>query len=88
MNVEEIFDKWLKKLRLLPQWDLKLEIVSDPEWRKTGDIKIDPTDKKAILMLNGTNPKQENIEEVIIHELMHIKMYPLDQVCESLIRVN
>lgn len=36
-------------------------------------------------MLNVANPTQENIEEVIIHELMHIKMYPLNQVTESLI---
>lgn len=36
-------------------------------------------------MLNAANPTQENIEEVIIHELMHIKMYPLNQVTESLI---
>lgn len=27
-------------------------------------------------------------EEVIVHELMHIKMYPLDQVTESLIISN
>ena len=40
---------------------------------------------KAILLLNIANPKQENLEEVIVHELMHIKMYPLDQVTESLI---
>ena len=52
---------------------------------KTGDFKIDCDDKKAILMLNAINPKQENYEEVIVHELMHIKMYPLDQVTESLI---
>ncbi len=31
------------------------------------------------------SPRQENVEEVIVHELMHIKMYPLDQVTESLI---
>lgn len=36
-------------------------------------------------MLNASNPKDENIEETIVHELMHIKMYPLDQVCESMI---
>ena len=36
-------------------------------------------------MLNALNPKQENLEEVIVHELMHLKMYPLDQVTESLI---
>lgn len=88
MNIEELFDKWCKKLRITPQWDIKLEMVTDPDWKKTGDFKIDPTDKKAILMLNAANPKQENMEEVIVHELMHIKVYPLDQVCESLILSN
>ena len=88
MELERLFDKWCKKLRLTPQWDVKLELVQDPKWKKTGDFKIDPTDRKAILMLNVANPKQENMEEVIVHELMHIKMYPLDQVCESLIVNN
>ena len=37
------------------------------------------------ILLNAVNPKQENLEEVIVHELMHLKMYPLDQVTESLI---
>lgn len=85
MELERLFEKWCKKLRITPQWDVKLELVQDPEWRKTGDFKIDPSDRKAILMLNAVNPKQENMEEVIVHELMHIKLYPLDQVCESLI---
>ena len=62
--------------------------MEDKTWRKTGDFKIDCDDKKAILLLNIENPKQENLEEVIIHELMHIKMYPLDQVTESLITSN
>ena len=91
MTKEEItalFDKYTKKLRIASNWDVKLEFVEDPKWRKTGDFKIDCDDKKAVLMLNAANPKQENMEEVIIHELMHIKMYPLDQVTESLITAN
>lgn len=88
VRLEELFDKWCKKLRISPWWDVKLELVQNPEWRKTGDFKIDPTDRKAILMLNVANPKQENMEEVIVHELMHMKLYPLDQVCESLITSN
>ncbi len=88
MEIERLFDKWCKKLRITPQWDVKLELVQDPSWKKTGDFKIDPSDRKAILMLNAENPKQENMEEVIVHELMHIKIYPLDQVCESLIVNN
>ena len=84
-ELTQIFGKWCKKLRLTPGWDLSLQFVEDPGWRKTGDFKIDCTDRKAILLLNSANPKQENLEEVIVHELMHLKMYPLDQVTESLI---
>ena len=83
--ISALFDKYIRKLRITPAWDIRLEFVEDPTWPKTGDFKIDCDDRKAILLLNIVNPKQENLEEVIIHELMHIKMYPLDQVTESLI---
>ena len=84
-HVTALFDKYCKKLRITPVWDVKLEFVEDPSWSKTGDFRIDCDDRKAVLQLNAANPKQENLEEVILHELMHIKMYPLDQVTESLI---
>ena len=83
--LKALFEKYIQKLRITPAWDVKLEFVEDPAWPKTGDFKIDCDDRKAILLLNVVNPKQENLEEVIVHELMHIKMYPLDQVTESLI---
>ena len=84
-EITSLFEKYIKKLRITPAWDVRLEFVEDPAWQKTGDFRIDCDDRKAILLLNVINPKQENIEEVIVHELMHIKMYPLDQVTESLI---
>lgn len=84
-NITELFEKYIRKLRITPAWDVKLELVEDPTWPKTGDFKIDCDDRKAILLLNVVNPKQENLAEVIVHELMHLKMYPLDQVTESLI---
>lgn len=77
--------KYCRKLRNVPDWDVRLEFVEDPSWGKTGDFKIDCDDKKAVFLLNVANPRQENPEEVICHELMHLKMYPLDQVMESLI---
>ncbi len=80
-----LFEKYIRKLRITPAWDIRLEFIEDPAWPKTGDFKIDCDDRKAVLLLNAVNPKQENLEEVIVHELMHIKMYPLDQVTESLI---
>ena len=84
-KLNELFEKYVKKLRISPAWDVKLEPVDDPDWPKTGDFRIDCDDRKAILLLNVRNPRQTNLEEVIVHELMHIKMYPLDQVTESLI---
>ena len=84
-EIQRLVDKYSTKLRITPIWDVKLELVEDPAWRKTGDIKIDCDDRKAVLMVSAVNPKKENLEEVIVHELMHLKMYPLDQVTESLI---
>ena len=84
-KITALFETYIRKLRITPAWDVRLEFVEDPSWTKTGDFKIDCDDRKAILLLNTGNPKQENLEEIIIHELMHIKMYPLDQVTESLI---
>ncbi|MDR1703083.1 MAG: hypothetical protein LBS19_00135 [Clostridiales bacterium] len=75
--------KWQDILRLR-DWDIKLELVTK-EWRKTGDVKIDRADKVAIVLINDCNPKQTNIEAVIIHELIHIKLWGMDQMIESLL---
>ena len=87
-KIRELFERYCKKLRITPQWDIQLQLIDDPQWNKTGDFKIDCDDRKAILMINVLNPKNQNLEEVIIHELMHIKLYPLDQVTESQIISN
>ena len=87
-KIRELFERYCKKLRITPQWDIQLQLIDDPQWNKTGDFKIDCDDRKAVLMINVLNPKNQNLEEVIIHELMLIKMYPLDQVTESLIISN
>ena len=85
MELRKIFEKWVKILRLENNWDVLLELVDDDAWKKTGDFKIDCDNKKTILILNYRNPRNENLEEVIVHELMHLKLYPLDQITEGLI---
>jgi hypothetical protein len=82
-NIDRLLHKWQKSLRLL-DWDIKYYLV-EKEWRKTGDIKIDLHDRTAILLINVFNPKQTNIEELIIHELLHLKLYEMDQMIEELI---
>ena len=84
VDLRQLLDKWQKILRL-KDWDIKLEMVTK-EWRKTGDVKIDQADRTAILLINNFNPKQTNIEAIIIHELLHIKLWGMDQMMESLLQ--
>lgn len=81
-KLEELIIKWQDILRLR-DWDIKLKVV-DKEWRKSGDIKIDMDDKKAVMLINN-NPKSTNLEELVVHELLHLKLYGMDQMLEGLI---
>ena len=83
-EVAEHLNKWQDILRLR-DWDIMIKIV-ESKWRKSGGIKIDLEDKKAVLLLNYT-PKSENSEELIIHELLHLKLYGMDQMIEDLLSI-
>lgn len=39
-KLQSLFDRWIDTLRLKNQWDIRLELVSDPAFKKTGDFKI------------------------------------------------
>jgi len=82
--VAEHLKKWQSILRLR-DWDIIVRIVKT-SWRKSGDIKIDLDDKKAVLLVNRV-PKCENIEELVIHELLHLKLYGMDQMIEELLTI-
>jgi hypothetical protein len=82
-KAQQLLDKWQVILRL-QDWDIRVHPVDTP-WRKTGDIKIDTHDKKAILLINAQNPHGEQLEEVVIHELLHLKLWGLDQMLENLL---
>ena len=81
-RLEELITKWQDILRLR-DWDIKLKIV-ETEWRKSGDIKIDMDDKKAVMLINN-NPKSTNLEELMVHELLHLKLWGMDQMIEGFI---
>ena len=81
-NVTQYLNKWQSILRLR-DWDIRVKVVKTA-WRKSGDIKIDLDDRKAVLLVNAS-PKCENLEELVIHELLHLKLYGLDQMTEELL---
>jgi hypothetical protein len=81
-KIYELVQKWQDILRLR-DWDIQVRIV-DKDWRKSGDIKMDMDDKKAIMLINN-NPKSTNLEELVVHELLHLKLWGMDQMLEGLI---
>jgi len=83
-EIEAHREKWQDLLRLR-DWDIQIKIVKT-NWRKSGDIKIDLEDKKAILLINQVS-KCENLEELVVHELLHLKLYGMDQMIENLLSI-
>ncbi|WP_102398686.1 hypothetical protein [Haloimpatiens massiliensis] len=80
-KAQNYLEKWQEILRL-KDWDIKLHLV-ESEWRKSGDIKIDCSNKQAIVMLNNHNAKMNNYEAVLLHELLHLKLWGMDQMIEE-----
>jgi hypothetical protein len=77
--------KWQDILRLR-EWDILVKIVKT-KWRESGDVKVDLEDKRAVLLINQT-PKCESLEELeelVVHELLHLKLYGIDQMVEELL---
>ena len=83
-EIEAHRKKWQDLLRLR-DWDIQIKIVKT-KWRKSGDVKIDLEDKKAILLINQVS-KCENLEELVVHELLHLKLYGMDQMIEDLMSI-
>jgi hypothetical protein len=79
-----VLERWQPVLRL-GDWDIQLQLVAGT-WRKSGDIKVDLDDRKAVLLLN-VEPRSENLEETVVHELVHLRLYALDQMLVGLLDV-
>lgn len=81
-TIENYLAKWQMILRL-QDWDVKVQIV-ETTWRKSADIKINENLRIAILLINK-NPVCQNLEDLVLHELLHLKLWPMDQMIESLL---
>jgi predicted metal-dependent hydrolase len=86
-EIETHLKKWQDILRLR-DWDIQVRIVKT-KWRKSGDAKVDLDDKKAVLLVNHAPKceKPEELEELVVHELLHVKLYGLDQMLEELLSI-
>lgn len=79
--------KWGKRLGF-SEWKIGAEITifkRADHFPQDGDIIIDYPKKKATVLI-GVNLKAP-IEEVVVHELVHLMLWPLDQNAMSVIKV-
>jgi hypothetical protein len=83
-KIKSRLDKWQDILRLR-DWDITVNIVQT-KWRKSGDIKIDLSDRKAVLLVNEKGI-YTNLDELVVHELLHLKLYELDQLVEEQLEI-
>lgn len=77
-----LLHKWQKDL-MLNDWKLSLKFVNfkRKDYRQSGDIKVNPKKKTAILLMTRDPFLDE--EEVMVHELMHLLLWDLDMFCEK-----
>ena len=83
-QLNNLLEKWQSKL-LLKDWELSVKIVDfkREDFRQSGDIKVYPNKKKAVILLSQNPFKNE--EETIIHELIHLILWDFDHFCEKTI---
>jgi hypothetical protein len=83
-KLKDLMLKWQDILRL-KDWDLRPVIV-DRDWRKSGDVKIDTDNRMAALMIHWSTPP-EHLEELVVHEMLHLKLYGMDQMIEHVLGI-
>jgi hypothetical protein len=77
-----VLARWQPILRLA-DWDIDVQLVTTP-WRKTGDVKIDLENRNAVLLLRA-GQAAEHLERVVVHELVHLRLYAMDQMLVQLL---
>lgn len=82
---EELVRTW-QTLLGLGDWTIRLERVKFRRPWQSGDVKVDPVHRSALLLLADEPFRDE--EETIVHELVHVVLWPLDMVAMDLTEVT
>jgi hypothetical protein len=79
-DIIDCIDEW-KAVLSLSDWDIR-PVAVIPPWRKSGDVKIDESNRMAAVMIRS-DLDPAFLEQVVVHELLHIKLWGLDQMLEG-----
>ncbi len=79
-SIDEYLVKW-QPLLSLSDWDIR-PVVVEKDWRKSGDVKIDESNRMAAVMIRS-DLDPAYLEQIVVHELLHIKLWGLDMMIEE-----
>lgn len=82
-RLKDLLAKWQGILGF-SDWDVRLEMVDFRRERQSGDIKIDEPNQQALVLM-AREPFREDEELTLVHELIHLRLWKLDQMIEELI---
>ncbi|HEX7022422.1 MAG TPA: hypothetical protein VF171_06155 [Trueperaceae bacterium] len=79
--LEMLAEQW-KPLLGLGEWTVRVDLVDFTRSWQQGDVKVDPVAKEALILMARTPFRNE--EQTLLHELVHVVLWPLDQACMDL----
>lgn len=82
IGLEAVLRHW-QSVMGLTEWTIRLELVKFKRAFQSGDVKINPVHKTALLLLSDAPFRDE--EETIVHELVHVVLWPLDMAAMDLV---
>jgi len=77
----QLLEQW-KPVLGLSDWSIRVELVDFAREWQSGDVKVDMVEKSALVLMSRRPFRDE--ERVLVHELVHIVLWPLDQVAMDL----
>lgn len=66
----------------LQEWTIRVELVDFVRDWQSGDVKVDDVAKAALVLM--TRRPFRNEEQVLLHELLHVVLWPVDRAAIDL----
>lgn len=79
--LERLVRRWQPVLGL-QEWTIRVELVDIAREWQSGDVKVDDVSKTALVLMTERPFRDE--EQVLLHELLHVVLWPLDRAAMDL----
>ncbi len=83
-EAENYLKVWQEKLNLA-DWQLSVKLVdfNRTDFEQTGDLEVDKDNKSAVILISKKDTGKD-LNEVVLHELVHLILWDLDCQIEGL----